>query len=73
MGQKAEWSCCGFDKSQPKQFVGSAMEFSVEMLLRGSVLSASDKFGRCSSSPLESSNFNECVPVYICVTKVTDF
>lgn len=65
MGQKAEWSC-GFDKSQSKQFVWSMLEFSLELLLPGSILSASDEFQRFSSSPFEPSSHKLCVYVCVC-------
>lgn len=55
MGQKAECSCCGFDKSQLEQFIWSMLGFSLEMFLRGSDLSTGDELERCSSSPLEPS------------------
>lgn len=66
MGQKAERSCCGFDKSLLKQIVWCVLEFSLEMLHPGSILSASDGFQRCRYCPFEPSSYNACVSVCLC-------
>lgn len=52
-GSKGRMVLLLFDKSSPKQFVQSVLEFSLELLLRPAFSHQAMTLGRCGSRPFE--------------------